>query len=111
MTPKAVYLKFQGSNKKPESGSYELKLGIIRIAAENPFSGEDDENPYKHWRSSGKCATPFIKKEFQCSGLNGISFHLLSWIKAASGTKLPQLKLKETGKFLNRSFQKNFSRH
>ncbi|WVZ89416.1 hypothetical protein U9M48_035828, partial [Paspalum notatum var. saurae] len=48
MTPKAVDLKFQGSNKKLESGSYELKPGIIRIAAENPYSGEDDENPYKH---------------------------------------------------------------
>ncbi|WVZ89837.1 hypothetical protein U9M48_036191 [Paspalum notatum var. saurae] len=50
ITPKAKDLKFQESNKKPESGSYEyeLKPGIIRIAAENPFSGEDDENPYNH---------------------------------------------------------------
>ncbi|WVZ53515.1 hypothetical protein U9M48_004445 [Paspalum notatum var. saurae] len=32
---------------KPESGSYELKPGIIRIAAADPFSGEDDKNPYK----------------------------------------------------------------
>ena len=48
ITPKAEYLKFQESNKKPESGSYELKSGIIKIAAADPFSGEDDENPYKH---------------------------------------------------------------
>jgi len=47
-TPKAKDLKFQESNKKPEAESYELKPGIIRIAAENLFSGEDDENPYKH---------------------------------------------------------------
>ncbi|WVZ88942.1 hypothetical protein U9M48_035409 [Paspalum notatum var. saurae] len=47
-TPKAVDLKFQESNEKLESGSYELKPGIIRIAAVDPFSGEDDENPYKH---------------------------------------------------------------
>jgi len=48
LTPKAVDLKFQESNKKPELGSYELKPGIIRIAAVDSFSGEDDENPYKH---------------------------------------------------------------
>ncbi|WVZ89797.1 hypothetical protein U9M48_036156 [Paspalum notatum var. saurae] len=48
ITPKAEDLKFQESNKKPESGLYVLKLGIIRIAAENPCRGEDDENPYKH---------------------------------------------------------------
>ena len=48
LTPKAEDLKIQGSNKKPESGSYELKPGLIQIAAKNPFSGEDDENPYKH---------------------------------------------------------------
>ncbi|WVZ63762.1 hypothetical protein U9M48_013369 [Paspalum notatum var. saurae] len=48
LTPKDVDLKFQESNKKPESGSYELKPGIIRIAAADPFNGEDDENPYKH---------------------------------------------------------------
>ena len=48
LTPRAADLKFHVSNKKPESGSYELKPGIIRIAAEYQFSGEDDENPYKH---------------------------------------------------------------
>jgi len=48
LTLKPANLKFQRSNKKPESGSYELKPGIIRIAAENQFSGKDDENPYKH---------------------------------------------------------------
>ncbi|WVZ85151.1 hypothetical protein U9M48_032102 [Paspalum notatum var. saurae] len=46
LTPKAVDFKFQESNKKPKSASYELKLEIIRIAAADPFSGEDDENPY-----------------------------------------------------------------
>jgi len=47
-TPKAKDLKFQESNAKLAAESYELKPGIIRIAAENLFSGEDDENPYKH---------------------------------------------------------------
>ena len=48
LTLKSANLKFQRSNKKPESGSYKLKPEIIRIAAEYQFSGEDDENPYKH---------------------------------------------------------------
>ena len=48
LTPKTVDLKFLESNKKPESGSYELKSGIIKIVAADSFSGEDDENPYKH---------------------------------------------------------------
>jgi len=48
LTPRAEDLKFQRSNLQPESGSYELKPGIIRIAAEHPFSGEDNENPYTH---------------------------------------------------------------
>jgi len=48
LTPRVEDLKFQKSNLRPESGSYELKPGIIRIAAEHQFSGEDDENPYKH---------------------------------------------------------------
>ena len=37
LTPKAADLKFQESNKKQESGSYEFKPEIIRIAAENPL--------------------------------------------------------------------------
>ena len=47
-TPTIEDLKTQESNVKPTAGSYELKPGIIRIAAENLFRGDDDENPYKH---------------------------------------------------------------
>jgi len=47
-TPTIKDLKTQESNLKPAAGSYELKSGIIRIAAKLSFSGAESENPYKH---------------------------------------------------------------
>ena len=40
--------KLQESNAKPTAKSYELKPGIIELAAKLSFSGADSENPFKH---------------------------------------------------------------
>jgi len=47
-TPTLGDLEAQRLNLEPAANTYELKPGTIRIAAENPFSGVETDNPYKH---------------------------------------------------------------
>ena len=47
-TPTLGDLEAQRLNLEPAANTYELKLGTIRIAVENPFSGVETDNPYKH---------------------------------------------------------------
>jgi hypothetical protein len=47
-TPTLEELDIQRSKLEVATNSYELKPGIIRIAAENSFSGITTDNPYKH---------------------------------------------------------------
>ena len=74
-SPRSEDFDMQKSDSVLRATEYEIKHQIIKMAAANPFRGDETDNPYRHTSGSQCYATRYNKMEFRQLGLDGIFFH------------------------------------
>jgi hypothetical protein len=95
--PSMEDIEMQKSDLALATTHYEVKPRIIKLVATKPFSGLEDDNPYRHIKEFTMLCNTVQQEGVPAAWFKWNLFPFLSKMKCEDGTYLRPLKQKEIG--------------